>query len=43
MKRPILILVLSPLLATAAYAKPHASGLGFTIDVPDGWVVLSQA
>jgi len=43
MKRSIPVLMLSSLLAAAAYAKPHASGLGFSMDIPDGWLILSQA
>lgn len=42
MKRTVLMLM-SSLLATAAYAKPYASSLGFSIEVPDGWLILSQA
>lgn len=43
MKHSIPVLLLSSLLATAAYGKPHASGLGFSIDIPAGWLILSQA
>jgi hypothetical protein len=42
MKKAILVLTLFLVAAMPAYAKQHSSDFGFTMDIPDGWLVLGR-
>ena len=42
MKKAMLVLTLFLVAAMPAYAKQHSSDFGFTMDIPDGWLVLGR-